>query len=92
MNEHTIKGKWNQIKGDIRNLWGNLADEDIDRAGGNMTSLAGVIQEKYGHAKDDITRKLDEIFAKYDSESANSNTNYQQDLRKDIDVSAGSKI
>ena len=70
MNEHTVKGAWREIKGEIQQMWGKLTGEELDRADGNMTSVAGMIQQKYGHTQDEVSSKLDEIVSKYDRKPA----------------------
>mgnify|MGYP001097164211 CR=1 FL=1 len=65
MNEEILKGRWNQIKGEIQKEWGELTDNDIERAKGELTYLQGVIQEKYGHSKEEAKAKLDEFLAKF---------------------------
>ena len=50
-------------------MWGKLTGEELDRAEGNMGSVAGMIQQKYGHAKEEVSSKLDEIVRKYDTSS-----------------------
>ena len=72
MNEEILEGKWKQIKGAVQKEWGELADNDVDKAKGELTRLEGVIEEKYGHAKDDIRRKLNEIKAQFASLTADS--------------------
>jgi uncharacterized protein YjbJ (UPF0337 family) len=67
MNEHTVKGAWREIKGEIQQMWGKLTGEELDRAEGNIGSVAGMIQQKYGQNKDEVSSKLDEIVRKYDS-------------------------
>ncbi len=60
MNWDQIKGKWTQYKGQAREKWGDLTDDDLDRAQGNREQLAGKIQEKYGVAKEEAERQVDE--------------------------------
>ena len=67
MNEEILEGKWKQIKGAVQKEWGELTDNDMDKAKGELTRLEGVIEEKYGHAKDEIRRKLNEIKAQFAS-------------------------
>lgn len=50
--EDLFKGKWNQIKGKIKEKWGNLTDDDLKRIEGRRDQLLGKLQEKYGYAKD----------------------------------------
>lgn len=65
MNEHILKGKWNQIKGDVQKKWGKLTDNDLDRVKGELTHLQGVIEEKYGHTKDEVKQHIDEFLAQF---------------------------
>lgn len=60
MNWDQIKGKWDQIKGDARRQWGKLTDDDMEVARGDRDKLAGRIQERYGIAKEDAERQVDD--------------------------------
>jgi uncharacterized protein YjbJ (UPF0337 family) len=60
MNWDTIKGKWKQVRGEAQRKWGKLTDDDLDVAEGNRDKLAGKIQERYGVAKDEAERQVDE--------------------------------
>ena len=53
MNENTIKGNWEQIKGNVQKKWGELTDDELDQINGNRKILAGKIQEKYGRGQDE---------------------------------------
>ncbi len=63
MNTDTAQGKWNEIKGEIRNAWGKLTDNELESVKGNMTAIAGLIQQRYGETKESISEKLEEMFA-----------------------------
>ena len=65
MNEHILKGKWNQIKGEVQKEWGKLTHNDLDQIEGELTRLQGVIQEKYGHTSEEVKAKIDEFMEKY---------------------------
>lgn len=69
MNEQMIKGKWKEIKGEIQRAWGNLTGDELDRTEGNLKSIAGIIEQKYGAKKDEVSRKLDDIVSRYKSEA-----------------------
>ena len=58
MNEVILAGKWKQAKGHVRNWWGKLTDDDVDRLSGKSEELAGKLQERYGWSRD---RAFDEI-------------------------------
>ena len=59
MNEDTLKGKWHQIKGEVKSRWGQLTDDDLDRVEGDAEKLIGRVQERYGYARDDAKREVD---------------------------------
>jgi uncharacterized protein YjbJ (UPF0337 family) len=59
MNWDTIKGNWTQLKGSVREQWGNLTDDDIDRIEGNREQLVGRVQERYGYMRDQAEREVD---------------------------------
>lgn len=52
MNEPWLKGKWNEIKGKVQEEWGELTNDDLDRAEGNRDQMVGAIQQRYGIAKE----------------------------------------
>jgi uncharacterized protein YjbJ (UPF0337 family) len=58
MNEDTLKGQWTQLKGRVREQWGKLTDDDLDRVAGNRDQLVGKIQNSYGIAKDEAEKQL----------------------------------
>jgi uncharacterized protein YjbJ (UPF0337 family) len=59
MNEDTLKGQWNQLKGRIREQWGKLTDDDVDQIQGQSEQLVGKLQERYGIARDEARREVD---------------------------------
>lgn len=65
MNENTIKGNWEQVKGNVQKKWGELTDDELDQINGNRKILAGKIQEKYGRAQEDAEREIDEFERTY---------------------------
>lgn len=62
MNQDILKGKWKQMKGDMKNWWGKLTDDDFDRIEGDKDKLVGIIQERYGYererAEEEVNRRL----------------------------------
>lgn len=61
MNRDQTAGKWNQIKGRAKKAWGELTDDDFDKAEGSVDKLRGIIQEKVGDTKETIKAKLDAL-------------------------------
>jgi uncharacterized protein YjbJ (UPF0337 family) len=65
MAEDIFEGRWKQLKGDAKRMWGKLTDDDWDRAEGNRDKLVGSLQERYGwekvHAESEFDRFLESI-------------------------------
>jgi uncharacterized protein YjbJ (UPF0337 family) len=60
MNSDQLQGKWKQMKGSIKERWGKLTDDDIDIINGQNDQLVGRIQERYGIAKEEAQRQVDD--------------------------------
>ncbi|MDW7740108.1 MAG: CsbD family protein [Bacillota bacterium] len=52
MNEDILKGKWSELKGEAKKKWGKLTDDDLMVISGQKEKLVGVLQTKYGYAKE----------------------------------------
>jgi len=61
MNEDILKGKWRQIKGEVKSRWGKLTDDDMDRVEGDAEKLIGKVQERYGYQRDEAQREVDDF-------------------------------
>lgn len=59
MNWDQIEGKWKQFKGKALETWGDMTDDELDRAAGKRDQMVGLVQEKYGKAKDVAEREVD---------------------------------
>src|SRR5215510_10107774 len=55
-----VEGNWKQIKGRVKEKWGNLTDDDLDKIAGRRDQLEGKIQERYGLAKDQVRKDVDD--------------------------------
>ena len=64
MNEDTIAGNWKQFKGKVKEQWGKLTDDDLVEIAGKRDQLAGKIQARYGIAKEEAERQLDDFARK----------------------------
>ena len=66
MNTDILEGKWKQLRGEIRETWGELTDDELDQIAGKRDKLAGRLQEKYGWSKDEAERQIDDFLRKYE--------------------------
>jgi|HubBroStandDraft_6_1064221.scaffolds.fasta_scaffold295484_1 uncharacterized protein YjbJ (UPF0337 family) len=60
-----IDGPWKRATGKIKEEWGMLTDHDLTVIDGNKDQLIGKIQEKYGLAKEDAGKQVDEFARAY---------------------------
>ncbi|MEQ8625600.1 MAG: CsbD family protein [Vicingaceae bacterium] len=59
--EDKMKGNWNQIKGSLKEQYGELTDDDLTYTQGQEEQILGKIQEKTGKTKDEIKSFIDSI-------------------------------
>lgn len=64
-NQDVLAGKWKQIRGKAKQMWGKLTDNDLDRISGRFDELAGLVQERYGYTREqaekEVTRFIEQI-------------------------------
>lgn len=53
------EGRWDQVKGMAKQRWGELTDDDLDVAEGNVEELIGKIKERTGKTREEIEAELD---------------------------------
>ena len=61
VNTQTLQGNWNEIKGKLKNKWGQLTGDDLQSFNGNVDQLVGLIQRKTGEARSSVERFLEEL-------------------------------
>ena len=61
MNWDQIAGKWTEMKGSVKERWGDLTDDELTKLGGKRDRLAGLIQQKYGLAKEEAERQINDF-------------------------------
>lgn len=59
MSGDTWAGRWKQLKGNAKQQWGKLTDDDLTYAEGSRDKFVGRLQERYGLAKDEAEREID---------------------------------
>jgi len=55
-----VEGSWKQFTGKVKEKWGKLTDDDLTTINGRRDQLEGKIQERYGYAKDQVRREVDD--------------------------------
>jgi uncharacterized protein YjbJ (UPF0337 family) len=58
MNWDEVTGKWNQLKGSVKERWGKLTDDDLTMIDGKRDRMVGKIQERYGITKEKAEEQI----------------------------------
>jgi uncharacterized protein YjbJ (UPF0337 family) len=74
MNTSIIEGSWKELKGDVKQAWSKLTDDDLGAVKGNVDELIGRIQKTYGYTKEKAQQEFDNF--------KNKHSNYFRDERE----------
>lgn len=58
-----MAGNWKQLHGQMKQWWGNLTDDDLTKIDGKRENLVGMLQTRYGYAKDKAETEVNERLA-----------------------------
>ena len=58
MNKDIFEGHWNTMKGQVKEKWGKLTDDDMTRIEGKRDKLLGAIQKNYGYTQERAEEEL----------------------------------
>jgi uncharacterized protein YjbJ (UPF0337 family) len=64
MNTDQLKGAWHQVKGEAKRQWGELSDDDLAKVDGNSEKLIGLVQQKYGYARERAEQEVHDFMSK----------------------------
>jgi len=61
MNSTEIKGNWNELKGKLKQKFGDLTDDDLMFAEGKEDEMYGKLQQKLGKTKEELHQILSDL-------------------------------
>ena len=61
MTNSRVAGAWHQIRGEAKERWGKLTDDDLKQLEGRAEQLAGKLQERYGLVREEAERQAQEF-------------------------------
>ena len=79
MNKDTLSGNWKKAKGDLKQWWGKLTDNDILYVDGKVDKLLGILQERYGWTREQAEKEVNQHF-----EVQGSGTTSQKDWKEAV--------
>jgi uncharacterized protein YjbJ (UPF0337 family) len=54
-----LKGSWNEVKGKLKQKYGQLTDDDLKFAEGKDDELLGRLQQKLGKTKEELRKEIE---------------------------------
>ena len=67
MNENILEGKWKQLRGYLRERWGEITDDELDQIAGKRDRLAGLLQERYGYTQMEADKQIDDFVSEWEA-------------------------
>jgi len=64
INAQELQGQWTKLRGQVKEHWGQLTDDDLQIHGGNVDQLVGKIQQRTGETRDIIEKYLTDLTAR----------------------------
>jgi uncharacterized protein YjbJ (UPF0337 family) len=61
MNKDILEGNWKQLRGQLKEWWGQLTDDELDQIEGRRDILAGKLQERYGYTRQEAEDAIEEF-------------------------------
>jgi len=68
MNKDILAGKWKEMKGRVKEQWGKITDDELDRAEGKADQMVGLLQQRYGYSKERAQEEYDRFMKNQEAE------------------------
>ena len=82
LNENTVKGKWLEIRGEVQKAWGKLTNDELDKSNGDLKVISGLIQQKYGASQSEYSKKLADIFNRFEDQKEETVDDIKKKLKQ----------
>jgi hypothetical protein len=69
LNQEQINFKWNEIKAGVRNIWGNISENELEETKANISQIPNLIHKKYMETNESINNKLQRLMETFDNET-----------------------
>lgn len=61
MSDLKLRGSWNEVKGKVKQAYGDLTDDDLIREEGKDDEMLGKLQQKTGKGRDELVKWLNDL-------------------------------
>ena len=69
INQNQFEGNWKQLKGALKEKWGDFTDDDLLAIAGNLDRFEGKLQERYGDRQEEVNDWVDKWFQQHSLET-----------------------
>ena len=69
MNRAILAGKRKEMKGRVKEQWGKLTDDELDRAKGRAEQMIGLLQQRYGYTKEKAQEEYERFLERTEVEA-----------------------
>jgi uncharacterized protein YjbJ (UPF0337 family) len=63
LNKDILAGKWKEMKGRVKEQWGKITDDELDRAEGRAEQMVGLLQQRYGYTREKAEEEYDRFLS-----------------------------
>ncbi len=88
-NREQLQGHWNEVKGRLKEHWGQLTDADLQQVGGSAEQLVGMVQRRTGAARSEVEKFIDGLLQGSMSDQAAEKLQYYADAAQGLADDAG---
>jgi uncharacterized protein YjbJ (UPF0337 family) len=82
MDWNRLEGDWKQLRGKVKQRWGKLTDDDLTVISGRRDQLEGKIQERYGYAKSQARKEIEDWYRSTESYLVDEIDNIRTELQR----------
>ena len=68
MNKDILEGNWKQLKGHVREMWGQITDDELEQISGRRERLVGMLQVKYGYTRQEAEDFINDFLDRFEEE------------------------
>lgn len=65
IDKEVLMNRWKEISQVAMKKWDSISEKDLDKVRGNAVALVALVQEKFGVSREEATKKVEELMAKY---------------------------
>lgn len=69
-NQVILQSKWSELKGQVKQRWSKLTDDDLTRLSGKTEELTGVLRQRYGYGQAQAEIEINQWLSDYDTTQA----------------------